>query len=635
MALIGNNADTLFNGLSTFWHRFFRDTADIKTTLEGTEVLLGQLYLNLLSDVLNTSIVEAPLFRKEFYKLITIREDQLVFFEHGVNLPSPGAPQFYGDLDGDRYVFTSPTLFGSIPQLQNLIFSPTMSLEEGPDYKVVNVEIQFKVDPTAPVLPGYARRRVSVAIGGRFLSPSTPTWLLTGVDKGDTLYFSETIDLGTLPPLNQASPAFATWLGLQDTARKATIVQIAADALSVSSETPLPTFPVGIVPAGFSWRVIRQRDDGSYNVDLPRNSLLTDGQLDYATTLEVSELSLWAVDARVDDQMLYKVYGQFFTSSQASTEAYRALIRGLMQLYILGPVMARLESALNLTANLPTIIEEDEVLQLYDSGIVASGTTGTLLTNDVFEIPLAIFAPSSIGGFIKLTASDFAANIGTFNIIDYVSPTKVLLKAVAPFIPDAGISWIYTPSNTQVVTTDKNFYTLPLETPMRDDVKDPVNFNVLTFRAFESISAAIVVTDYVQDPEWWHHILIPAELMPGVSTARRVVTPLLYPNIIGPIGDAYIGDPGFYIGVDEDQHFFLAKPYRHRASFIFMDRFLKTHMFGVLVDHSVQLTGVLISDLTKIIRDVKPVHTALYFRPLATAEELIAITDTLVTSAHA
>ena len=96
MALIGNNADTLLNGLSSFWHRFFRDIKDIQVAYEGTEILLGQVYLDLLSDVLNTSVVEAPLFRKEYYKLITIREDQIVFKERGAATalapPPPGCP---------------------------------------------------------------------------------------------------------------------------------------------------------------------------------------------------------------------------------------------------------------------------------------------------------------------------------------------------------------------------------------------------------------------------------------------------------------------------------------------------------------------------------------------------------------
>jgi hypothetical protein len=104
MALIGNNADTLLNGLSAFWHRFFRDIGDIQATYEGTEILLGQVYLNFLSDVLNTNIVETPLFRKEYYKLITVREDQVVFHEHGDNIPIAPPLKFYGNPGTDRYV---------------------------------------------------------------------------------------------------------------------------------------------------------------------------------------------------------------------------------------------------------------------------------------------------------------------------------------------------------------------------------------------------------------------------------------------------------------------------------------------------------------------------------------------------
>ena len=143
MALIGNNADTLLHGLSAFWHRFFRDIGDIQATYEGTEILLGQVYLNFLSDVLNTSVVEAPLFRKEFYKLITIREDQLVFHEKGTNLPDAPGLQFYGNRGTDRYVYTSDTFFGAIPHLQDTIFAPATSLEEGVDYRVAGGELQL------------------------------------------------------------------------------------------------------------------------------------------------------------------------------------------------------------------------------------------------------------------------------------------------------------------------------------------------------------------------------------------------------------------------------------------------------------------------------------------------------------
>ena len=705
MALIGNNADTLLNGLSAFWHRFFRDIKDIQATYEGTEILLGQIYLNLMSDVLNTSVVEAPLFRKEFYKLITVREDQLVFKEQGDTIATPTVPSFYGNPGTDRYVLQSDTFYGAIPQLQDTIFAPKASLENGTDYKIAGGEIHFKIDPTNPVLPGFAQRRVVIATGGKFTSTGLPSWIGAGVEKGDTLYFSESINLGTTSLLNA-----------QDDARKATVIHVTDKYLTVSLDTPMPTFPVGAVPTGFSWRVMRVKDDGTYNTTLPRyddilltpTAPFTDGKIDYTSTLEVSELSFWAVDAKVDDLTLYNTYGYFFTNSQLSTESYRSLIRGLMQLYILGPAMARLESALNLTAGLATIREEGEILELYDSGVLATGLSGELLAGSIFQVPAPLFSSISVGGYIQITASDFANNIGSFNIIQYISSTQVKLQAVVPFTPNTGLEWLYTKTNKQIVTTDRNTYEYPLNTPIRADIKDTNNFNVLSFRAFESLTTAIRVTDYVQDPEWWHEITIPIELLPGLTAPQRTSTPQLYPNVLGPAGNASIGDPGFYLGRDEDSGnlqqgatgkllagnifetpyntfslqsldgyvqiygptvngvntgifqiatyisptqvtltpltFFTPEedlswgyftghiatvPYRHNAAFILLDRFLKLHMFAVLVDQSVQLTGLLVTDLQKILRDVKPVHTALYFRPLTSFTDVVDLTDAL------
>jgi hypothetical protein len=710
MALIGNNADTLFHGLSAFWHRFFRDAGDLQRTYEGTEILLGQAYLDFMSDVLNTSIVEAPLFRKEFYKLITAREDQLVFKERGAVIVVPPVPEFYGNPGTDRYVLTSSTFYGGIPQLQDTIYAPKASLESGIDYKVMGGEIQFKNDPTDPLLPGFAKRRVVVGIGGKFTSTTTTNWVGAGVQKGDTLYYSETIDLGTGSPLNA-----------QDTARKAKIVHVTASHLSVSVDTPFPEFPAGAEPSGFSWRVMRTKDDGTYNLTLPRapgaiapfnngkiERVTVSGRLENITTLEVNEISFWAVDAKVDDLTLYNTYGYFFTDKHLSSESYRSLLRGLMQLYIMGPALARVESALNLTAGLPTIREEGELLRYYDSGILGTGITGQILPGEIFQVPTPLFAPTSVGGYIKISASDFSSNVGTFNIVAYISPTQVKLPTGFPFVPNTGLVWTYTKTNKQTITTDKGYYDYPLGIPLRDDIKNNSNFDVLTFKAFEVLTTAIRVTDYVQDPEWWHTITIPTEILPEWASTQRVVTPQLYPNILGPIGNAIIGDPGYYLGRDEDSpiegsgiHGLLipglntfdavdsapftnasvggvvqitsmavgnggvfqilsmnspsqvvlqpgafpfqaefdltwstyrhnaAVPYRHKASFILMDRFLKLHMFAVLVDAAVSLTGILVSDLQKLLKDVKPVHTALYFRPLTEFNDFIDLTDVI------
>ena len=641
MALIGNNVDTLLNGLSAFWHRFFRDLNDLQATYEGTEVLLGQVYLNFLSDVLNTSLTETPLFRKEFYKLITVREDQLVFREQGQALPVASGTSFYGNPGTNRYVYTSDTFYGAIPQLQDGIFSPKAALQSGIDYAVAGGEIQFKEDPTDPPLNGFARRQVTVGIGGKFRSNGLASWVLAGVEKGDTLYYSAGADLGYGSPLNKQNTAFS-----------ATVVQVTDSELSVSVDTPFPTFPAGAVPSGFSWRVMRLKDDGTYNFTLPRspggNAPFTDGQVSYEKTLAVTELSFWAVDVQVDDLSLYNTYGYFFTDKHLSSENYRSLIRGLMQLYVLGPALARVESALNLTAGLATVNLEGEVLQSYDNGILATGADGVLDASNVLSVGPSIFSAASVGGSIKIAASNYVTNQGLFSIEAYVSPTQVKLTPRTVFtLPGVGddpdlLKWAFTMAGVQTVTTDQSSYTYPLETPLRSDVKDPAQFGRLVFKAFEALTTALRVTDYIQDPQWWHSITIPQELLPETPPERRVVTSQLFPNVIGPASNALIGDPGFYIGgyeVDDKtvaststvDDSLLGNPgFHHTAAFVLMDRFLKLHMFAVLVDSSVSLTGLLTTDLRKILQDVKPVHTALYFRPLTTFNDTIEVSDFLV-----
>lgn len=630
MALIGNDADTLLHGLSAFWLRFFKDIGDIQAAYEGTEVLMGQVYLNFLSDVLNTSVVEAPLFRKEYYKLITAREDQIVFEENNPTYVPPVPVEFLGSLNKDRYVLSGGTYYNSIPLLQNLLYKPTASLEENQDYDVDVKKIKFKTDPTDPSLDGYATRTVTIATGGKFYAGSVSDWAVADVKKGDVLYYSDTVDLSAPAPLTQTSPAFVAWLEYLETARKATIVHVSPTRLTVSADTPLPTFPSGATPTGFSWKILRNRGDGFYNTSLPSavsaTPPFTDGQIEYVTTLNVKEVSMWAVDAKVDDLILYKNYGSFFTNEEVSTEAYRSLIRGLMQLYMLGPAMARLESALNLTAGFPTVKEDNETLLAYDNGIVASGTNGNLLVGNVFQAESPAFDGGSVGAYVRITDADNTENFGTFNIVEYVSPTQVRLNPLVLMIPEVELHWEYTKINQQEVLTDKNVYVYPIAVPMREDLSDPASIGVLKLNAFEPLTTALRVVDYIQDPEWWHDIVIPGEIIPDKSSVWRRVNPLLYSNTVGPIGDASIGDPGYFIGADEDEHL-TSVGFRHKASFILMDRFLKMHMFGVLVDPSVNLTGILTNELYKIIKEVKPVHTALYFNPVRKLVDNITAAD--------
>lgn len=703
MPVIGNNGRAILNGLSDFWLRFFKDLGDVEATYEGAAVLLGQTYLNLLSDVLNTSIDDVPLFKQEYYRLITIREDNVIYVDTGIT----GQASW-------RVVTT--TQYGRLPYLQNKIFEPTAGFDETLDYDVINGQLFFKTDPTNPIPDRFASRDVDVPITGTFSSTGA-NWVTSGVKKNDVLVVNKYNDVSVPATVDPPGTRRYRISNLNAT----TLYLLAGDVLPESL-------------TGYSWRIERKLTTGGFKTGLPGVASFT-GAFANVTNMRVREMSVWAVDAQVDDARLYTVYGHYFGNQRFSSEAYRSFIRGLMQLYVFGPVVDRIESALNVMAGLPVIRDDGEKLLSYSNGLDDAATDGSVTTN-VFTAASATFEMGDVGGFIKISDAANSANIGTFQILDVLSSTSVLLNNITLFVPETGLAWEFSRTDLQIVVTDNGTYEFPRRVPMRSDVVDPANLGMLTFRAFETLTTAAVVTDYLKDPEWWLDVTLPQAIIAREEPVLRTASPQLLPNIVGPVGEFTIGDPGFYISGGEDgglvghaalrsaavvpvvevlfktltvtygavgapqtatctfppgtyvsaQSYLAilnapgswtdgvlpavnftadnaggviastvavgpnvslqitrtaAVPFpsgtakgfigqHHRAAFILMDRFLKTHIVSVALDGSIDLSGTLIAEMQKVLLDVKPAHVALFFQPLTKFKDVITLADTLV-----
>lgn len=502
MAIIGNDSDSFLHGLSDFWLRYFKDVGDLKGLYEGTEILMGQAYLNLLSDVLNASVVETPLFKKQYYHLITLRQDELESTAGG-------------------WVYTSKTTYGKLPTLQNKVFAATAALEESFDYTVDGNKITFKSNPFTPT------------------------------------------------PLN-----------------------------------------------GYGYRVI----DG------------------------VGELAFWAVDAEVDEFDLYYRFGHFFSAKTRSSETYRTFIRGIMQLYLLGPAIERIESALNVVAGLPVVREDGELVTSIDDGVSAMGNDGALF-GDRFQSAATYFGPTAVGGYISITNGD-SWNLNTYPVLEVLGNGHEL-RVGAPvdfqgttwpgFNSETGTVWEFSSSGKHLLVTDRHTYVLPRGIALRPDIGVGTPLT-----AFEPLTDAVRVTDYISDPEWWHHITIPENLYTA-PLESRISSP---DPVIGKIGAtsetgyAKIGDPGFTIGPADGFHWddalqayvdevldVPAEPlprYRQRAAFVIMDRFLKMHIFGVTIDQRLGLSAV---EMLTLLREVKPTHTSFYFKTGVRFTDLVLLDD--------
>jgi len=455
MANVSEGTASFLHGLSDLWIRFFKDIDQIKALEKGLEISVGQAYLDLMATVLNFSIRETPVFQKEFFKLLTIRED--LFTERG----------------DERYeIELTDIAIKSFDFLYNKIFDPTVILES---------LVDFEMD-------------------------------ISGAK--DILIFEKNL---------------------------------------------------------FDWN-----DDGS-NTIIPGVAYRTlEVEDDEGTITEQRELAFWIPDAQYDAFDMYLNYGHLIAKFEPSSEAYRALIRGIMRYFMLGPTPRNLTSALNVIVGLPVIRDDGEILQEVTTSISGDNT----------------------------------------------------------------------------VVTDARSYTFDPSIPLRPDVLDTSNWGTLSFRAFEKLTSVFKIYDTLEKAHWWFDKTILKKVLPDEPEERRRINPELYENKIGkPDGLVKIGDPGFFIGADEDGYVPEVKsgypeyidstgynwhlwrpPYRHTMSWVVFERFLRHHSFVLEFDDDVLLSGNLPFsrlefDLESIIQVGKSAYVFMHTEPSLSFVDGVHITD--------
>lgn len=263
----------------------------------------------------------------------------------------------------------------------------------------------------------------------------------------------------------------------------------------------------------------------------------------------VVELGMWAPDAEVDKYHLYFTYGYLIDRIQRSSEAYRALIRGLFQLFMLGPTLERFESAINIVAALPVIRDDGEIFLDYESGAMRSGTDGVFdAFSRTFTSASAAFVPADLSNRLYVKTGYNANKI--FNIASVVDATTVVLAETPT--SDTAVSWEITATAEHAIVTSRDRYVYPRNAPLKPKFLNPANEGVMVLRAFEVVTAAFEVTDYVETPTWWENARIPQTLLPDYTPQRRQSTPAMFENILNPGDGGSVGDPGYFVGADDE-----------------------------------------------------------------------------------
>lgn len=355
---------------------------------------------------------------------------------------------------------------------------------------------------------------------------------------------------------------------------------------------------------------------------------LTVSPFSFGQTHAVRQMAFWGTDVLVDKELLYTNFGYLLSFKRPSSEQYRAFLRGVAQLFVIGPALERFESALNVMAGLPVIRNDAEILRSYSSGVAAQGADGQLIDTDegrdgvlaagagtfssattsffssdvgavirvkigltttsyvvtavisptlvqVFPTPPSMtqvswtythvtlnrrfrtnsyaFTPEDVDAVILIESATEARNNGTFRITAVENASTVILESTYGFIDQTAVTWKLSKTKTQTVITSSAKYSFPLEVSMRDDVVNPASLNTLSFQAFEPLTKAFLVSDYLQDPTWWHNTTIPAELLSlqVEAAGRRQASPLFVEHGLHPLDSALIGDFGLSIGADD------------------------------------------------------------------------------------
>lgn len=174
MPTMGNNPHTFLHGLSDFWVRFFADYDELNAMYQGVEVSMAQAYLDMLSTFLSISVLECPIFNTEYFKLITLREDQVKL------VVGTSAAE-------NRYIAAMPDNVAVANLLQNKVLEPTALLESNQDYEQDNTNYIFKFqeDPS-----GRAGLTVGETTAGNLLTYGTGLYARLYTVKPDDTPFA-------------------------------------------------------------------------------------------------------------------------------------------------------------------------------------------------------------------------------------------------------------------------------------------------------------------------------------------------------------------------------------------------------------------------------------------------------------
>lgn len=544
------NGKVLLEGISDFWLRYFEDADVLVGAHEGALAEAGKSYQSMLMSLMRLSLKDAPLTE-------TLPWQNILLYEHDIYPVGP-----------EGFLWMLGPGVQAVDMLHNVVFSPTRVLERGFDFDVIEGSTErlrelrfynpsvprqgwgllftkdpFNWDSYGEACPGFAVTSTSTDLLRRVSSKQVSDWRDVGISAGDTLLIRNTS-------------------GGQCYCTVETLTEPYVD-VTVRSYVPEGMF-AGSLSAGTygpNYDDILGRED---RLDVTIGAVST----------RVRAISAWAPYVDVDFGSLYDLYGMALSKNrEPSTEEYRAFVQGVWNLYVSGPALSRIESAINVTCGYPVFRENDEeVYEITDTTVTTH--VNNVLTSSKYVFPTGTPLRSDVvysARVYKGVSRDGALTL--FTDLTHLAETSFLESPIV-----AGESILYVENlddgNAIVALGIAFVFDAYLQT------EDAVDFAIgdwsvkngatvvisgthgailpntpvpKVFKAFDTFTTICAVTDYVEVPNWWETCTLPSALVPGLAKSRRVVSTETHLNTVNSSGDlARIGDYGLLVGQSDD-----------------------------------------------------------------------------------
>ena len=215
---------------------------------------------------------------------------------------------------------------------------------------------------------------------------------------------------------------------------------------------------------------------------------------------QITETAFWSADPEFDTERLYEKFGHLVGFKRPSSEQYRNFLQGVIHLYVEGPLLSLLESALNVMAGFPVIMEEGETYLEHRTGIDASGVGGTLYGRQEGHDGNL----SGLGTFWSLTASFLPTDVGaiihvkvngedkTYIVTGVISDINVYIQPTPP-LATSGFYWTFAHAVVRHFTVETpTFVPSDVGTQIRiRDANRSANVGIFTI---ETVENSVTVT---------------------------------------------------------------------------------------------------------------------------------------------